>query len=339
VIDLVSLLQASLGKKPGKGAAKRQSGMSMEDPLKKYKSKRNFTVTPEPSEGGAAGGDQRQFVIQKHWASRLHYDFRLELDGTMKSWAVPKGPSYDPHDKRMAVHVEDHPISYNSFEGTIPEKQYGAGKVIIWDKGTWHPLDDPMRGYRAGNLKFELHGHKMQGKWALIKIKNPNSKQDAWLLIKEKDEFTRNGNDWTDKLRPLQEEIKRMKLPDGWYDGEIVVHDENGKPNFNLLQLAFDGSNRAQIVYFIFDAPYLKGYDIREVRSTAPSVAEEALEAKPSDTVRFSANSAPTPQELVVAACQMGLEGVIGKRRDSRYVNAPLAGLDQAEMRSCARNS
>src|SRR5471032_3328936 len=126
----------------------------MDDALKTYKAKRNFAITPEPAEGGAAGGEQLSFVIQKHWASRLHYDFRLELDGTMKSWAVPKGPSYDTHDKRMAVQVEDHPISYNSFEGTIPEKQYGAGKVVIWDKGSWHPLDDPRRGYQSGNLKF-----------------------------------------------------------------------------------------------------------------------------------------------------------------------------------------
>lgn len=108
--------------------------------------------------------------------------------------------------------------------------------------------------------------------------------------------ITRNGNDWTDKLRPLHDEIKRMKLPDGWYDGEIVVHDENGKPNFNLLQLAFDGSNRAQIVYFIFDAPYMKGWDLRDVRlDQRRPLLQEALEARPSDTVRFSAEFAPTP--------------------------------------------
>jgi len=134
----------------------------MSDALKVYQSKRNFAITSEPAEGGTPSRGARAFVIQKHWASRLHYDLRLELDGAMKSWAVPKGPSYDSHDKRMAVQVEDHPISYNTFEGTIPDKQYGAGKVIIWDKGTWEPLDDPVKGYAAGNLKFELHGHKMQ---------------------------------------------------------------------------------------------------------------------------------------------------------------------------------
>ena len=110
----------------------------------------------------------------------------------MKSWAVPKGPSYDPHDKRMAVHVEDHPISYNQFEGTIPDRQYGAGKVIIWDKGTWVPLEDPRKGYREGKLKFELHGHKLHGHWALVRMKGRgDGKQEPWLLIKETDEFAR----------------------------------------------------------------------------------------------------------------------------------------------------
>jgi bifunctional non-homologous end joining protein LigD len=165
--------------------------MATRSPLKAYKAKRNFAITPEPAEGGQPGGSARSFVVQKHWASRLHYDFRLELDGRMKSWAVPKGPSYDPHDKRMAVHVEDHPISYNQFEGEIPAKQYGAGKVIIWDKGLWTPIGDARKGYRAGNLKFEMHGHKLHGKWALVRMKGNGEKQEPWLLIKEKDEFAR----------------------------------------------------------------------------------------------------------------------------------------------------
>jgi DNA ligase D-like protein (predicted 3'-phosphoesterase) len=149
----------------------------MSDALKVYQSKRNFAITSEPSEGGTPSPNARAFVIQKHWASRLHYDLRLELDGTMKSWAVPKGPSYDNHDKRMAVQVEDHPISYNTFEGTIPDKQYGAGKVIIWDKGTWEPLGDPAKDYEAGNLKFEMHGHKMHGKWVLVRMKGKGEKR------------------------------------------------------------------------------------------------------------------------------------------------------------------
>ena len=165
--------------------------------LARYRAKRDFSITPEPAEGGESVAAGLQFVIQKHWASRLHYDFRLELDGTMKSWAVPKGPSFDTRDKRMAVHVEDHPISYNRFEGDIPEGQYGAGHVIIWDRGIWTPLEDPSTGYAKGMLKFTLQGHKMHGAWALIRIRNPNSKQDAWLLIKEKDEFVRPASEFS----------------------------------------------------------------------------------------------------------------------------------------------
>ena len=434
----------------------------MPDALKLYRAKRNFDITSEPAEGGIAGADALTFVIQKHWASRLHYDFRLELDGSMKSWAVPKGPSYDTHDKRMAVHVEDHPISYADFEGTIPPKQYGAGKVIIWDKGVWEPIGDPHEGYRKGNLKFAIHGHKMQGRWALIRMKGRGEKQEAWLLIKEKDEYarpadefsvvdelpdsvkalpmptparakvaalkaeagakagskaapkparkraepgktvakpaakpaarrastakarqtglpegavqaalpdklapelatlvdapphdaadwvfevkfdgyrmlariedgkvrlvTRNDNDWTDKLAALREELERIGLPDGWYDGEIVVHDEHGKPNFGLLQLAFDGVRRADIDYFLFDLPYCAGYDLRDVplverRAVLERVLKQVLKKASSDKVRFSAEFGDKPEELVVAACKLGLEGVIGKRRDSRYVS------------------
>ncbi|MFC5458851.1 DNA ligase D [Massilia niabensis] len=424
----------------------------MPDALEVYKSKRDFSITSEPAEGGQPAEDALTFVIQKHWASRLHYDFRLELDGTMKSWAVPKGPSYDTHDKRMAVHVEDHPISYSDFEGTIPEKQYGAGKVIIWDKGTWEPVGDPEEGYRKGNLKFRLHGHKMHGNWVLVRMKGRgDEKQEPWLLIKEKDDYarpaeefsvvdelpdsvkalpmpgtsekvpakvkaeahskppakaktritrakadaaavegakkaraaettgglpegaveasppeefapelatlvdgpppnpeewvfevkfdgyrmltriengavrliTRNNNDWTDKLRPLQQELERMGLPDGWYDGEIVVHDANGRPNFGMLQLAFDGTGGASIMYFIFDAPYLGGYDLRNVALVERrALLEAALNgAQPSEKVRFSSEFGTDPEGLVAAACKIGLEGVIGKRRDSRYVS------------------
>ena len=420
----------------------------MPDALKVYKAKRNFTITSEPAEGGTPGLGALTFVIQKHWASRLHYDFRLELDGTMKSWAVPKGPSYDTHDKRMAVHVEDHPISYSDFEGTIPAKQYGAGKVIIWDKGTWEPLEDPHKGFAKGSIKFEMHGHKMRGRWTLVRMKDRgNEKQEAWLLIKEKDEYarsseefslvdempdsvkslpmpervqrkvealreeaeeeapapkkraaakkaaakpaaaakkkpaakakvapasdevvlpekfspelatlvdapppdpenwvfevkfdgyrmlariedgavrliTRNANDWTDKLLPLKVELERMKLPDGWYDGEIVVHDESGKPDFGKLQLAFDGKHAEHIEFFLFDVPYFDGHDLRELPLIdRRGLLEQLLKKKKSDKVRFSAEFGTKPDELVVAACKIGLEGVIGKRRDSQYVS------------------
>nr|WP_319016869.1 DNA polymerase ligase N-terminal domain-containing protein [Diaphorobacter aerolatus] len=156
--------------------------------LSTYQGKRDFTKTPEPSEGGLTHATRLQYVIQKHWASRLHYDLRLELDGVMKSWAVPKGPSLDPHTKRMAVQVEDHPIAYNQFEGQIPAGQYGAGKVIIWDSGFWVPLSDPETAYHAGKLHFELHGHKLKGRWTLVRMHGrEKERQPPWLLIKEAD--------------------------------------------------------------------------------------------------------------------------------------------------------
>ncbi|MEO8486987.1 MAG: DNA ligase D, partial [Betaproteobacteria bacterium] len=160
--------------------------------------KRDFSVTPEPR-GKAAGRGKADlaFVIQKHAASHLHYDFRLELDGVLLSWAVPKGPSFDPADKRLAMHVEDHPIEYGDFEGVIPAKQYGAGTVMLWDRGTWHPIGDPDAGYKKGHLKFTLDGEKLAGAWTLIRTHGSKYGGDpgkqAWLLIKERDADARDG--------------------------------------------------------------------------------------------------------------------------------------------------
>jgi len=169
----------------------------MKDALAPYFGKRDFKVTSEP-QGGKASKGALTFVIQKHAASRLHYDFRLELDGTLKSWAVPKGPSLDPGDKRMAVHVEDHPIDYGRFEGTIPKGQYGAGEVIVWDNGTWLPVGDPQAGYRAGKLKFRLDGKKLHGGWTLVRMHGrEGERQEPWLLIKEKDEAARPSAEYS----------------------------------------------------------------------------------------------------------------------------------------------
>src|SRR6476646_8399000 len=137
--------------------------------LQRYAAKRDFEVTPEPKAEAAAPTPALSFVIQKHWASRLHYDFRLELDGVLLSWAVPKGPSLDPADKRMAMHVEDHPIEYGDFEGVIPPKQYGSGTVLLWDRGEWEPVGDAEAGYAQGKLKFVLRGEKLHGGWILVK--------------------------------------------------------------------------------------------------------------------------------------------------------------------------
>ncbi|MDP9975228.1 bifunctional non-homologous end joining protein LigD [Variovorax paradoxus] len=166
------------------------------NPLSRYWAKRDFAVTSEPRGRRARPGKALSFVIQKHAASRLHYDFRLELDGILVSWAVPKGPSYDPADKRMAIHVEDHPLSYGSFEGTIPPKQYGAGTVIVWDHGTWEPVGDPHEGLAKGKLVFRLHGQKMEGLWELVKIAKGGEKQEPWLLFKKRDEFARAKADY-----------------------------------------------------------------------------------------------------------------------------------------------
>jgi bifunctional non-homologous end joining protein LigD len=155
-------------------------------PLAKYWAKRDFGVTAEPRGERAAPSEKLSFVVQKHAASRLHYDFRLELGGVLVSWALPKGPSYDPADKRIAVHVEDHPLTYGSFEGIIPPKQYGAGTVIVWDNGTWEPVGDPQEGMAKGKLLFKLHGQKLLGLWELVKIAKPGEKQELWILFKKR---------------------------------------------------------------------------------------------------------------------------------------------------------
>ena len=178
--------------------------------LSQYWKKRDFGVTSEPRGEVARTGKALSFVIQKHAASRLHYDFRLELGGTLKSWAVPKGPSLDPKVRRMAVHVEDHPLSYASFEGVIPKGQYGAGTVIVWDRGTWEPVGDPQAGYKAGKLKFDMHGEKLRGRWNLVRMHGrEGERQEPWLLIKENDE----------EARPAAEYDVVEELPDSVLKG------------------------------------------------------------------------------------------------------------------------
>ncbi|CAN5600185.1 DNA ligase D [soil metagenome] len=414
--------------------------MAKDDALKTYRAKRNFSITTEPAEGGDSVQGAFQFVVQKHWASRLHYDFRIELDGSMKSWAVPKGPSYDPAVKRMAVHVEDHPISYNQFEGTIPEKQYGAGKVIIWDKGTWLPIGDAAKGYRDGKLKFELNGHKLKGHWTLVRMKGKSEKQEPWLLIKERDELarpdsefsvvdempdsvaqlsapsgaahelasneavtpakpraassrktaaktpasrtksalpampegarkaalpatfspqlatlvdappsdaddwvyeikfdgyrllarldkgkvalmTRNGHDWTHKLPALAESLAKLPVDTAWLDGEIVVQGENGAPDFQALQNAFDSAHTTRITYYVFDLPHCDGHDLTGVAlEQRRAMLAQLMQKNKAANLRFSDVFDAPAGDVVHSACALGLEGVIGKRRGSTYV-------------------
>jgi len=164
--------------------------------LEEYKRKRNFKQTPEPA-GKVERGKGHRFVVQKHRASHLHYDFRLEMDGVLKSWAIPKGPSLDPADKRLAMQVEDHPVSYFDFEGIIPPGNYGAGTVMVWDVGKWQPEGDAHAMLAGGDLKFNLDGDKLKGSFALIHIRSskPGNKGTEWLLIKHRDAYVQEPYD------------------------------------------------------------------------------------------------------------------------------------------------
>lgn len=386
-------------------------------PLERYARKRNFKVTSEPKAVRARTGKRLGFVIQKHWASRLHYDFRLELDGVLLSWAVPKGPSCDPKDKRMAIQVEDHPVRYGRFEGTIPAGQYGAGTVIVWDNGHWEPVGDPHEGLARGKLAFSLHGQKLAGLWELVRTSKPGASKDQWLLFKKKDNwarprddydvitalpdsvietplgpiedreprqdgvsqagepdlslarkaalpdrlapqlatlaahpptggdwicenkfdgyrilariesgkvklFTRRGLDWTSKMASLAEQIAKLGIERAWLDGEIVVLNERGVPDFNALQNAMDAARSATVTYYVFDVPYLGQHDLRAVPlRSRRTVLLKLFEDAELDRVRFSNTIEAAPGELLRAACQMQLEGIMLKRADAPYVS------------------
>ena len=401
--------------------------------LDDYNRMRDFAATPEPaakrSRKSAKTAHALQFCIQKHDASRLHYDFRLELDGALKSWAVPKGPSLDPKAKRLAVHVEDHPLDYATFEGNIPEGHYGAGDVIVWDRGVWIPQDDPHEAYEKGRLKFELQGEKLSGLWNLVRTHMPG-KQEQWFLIKHQDQaarpeseydvvqaepnsvlsdrslvpkrrgkaaaakavkqpekaaqakspkraakttlsgavagplpetlkpelatlvesapdgewlyeikfdgyrvmarienadvrlLTRNGHDWTHKLPRQAEALAALGLESAWLDGEMVVANDQGVPDFQALQNAFEAGSSGKIAYYLFDMPYLNGMDLRKVPVQERRAALAAvLEPNESPLLRFSDAFEETSEALLNSACQMQMEGLIGKRIGSAYVS------------------
>ncbi|MEY4563655.1 MAG: ATP-dependent ligase [Pseudomonadota bacterium] len=413
--------------------AARPASQPAPGPLDRYWSKRNFKETPEPRGVRGKASKALRFVVQKHDATRLHCDFRLELGGVLLSWAVPKGPSFDPATKRMAVRTEDHPMTYADFEGTIPPKHYGAGTVIVWDRGTWEPLGNPEEGLQAGKLAFVLHGDKLAGAWELIRLKKPGERQEVWLLFKKRDEharshaefdvvsalpdsvlsgtgpsrvakasskaaraktstehaapsdkapaaivklkskgssrpaktalpetispqlatlatavpatgewiyevkfdgyrvmtriargaptlITRGGHDWTAKMPSLAKALKALDLRSAWLDGEIVVFNEHGLPDFNALQNAFDRSRTASIVYFVFDLLFLDGHDLREQPLQARRALLKQLLADVKDEpVRFSADFEADAASVLQSACQLNLEGVIAKRADAPY--------------------
>ncbi len=411
--------------------------------LEHYRKKRDFKATPEPR-GRVAPKKRRElsFVIQKHAASHLHYDFRLELDGVLLSWAVPKGPSLDPSDKRLAMQVEDHPLDYGGFEGTIPAKQYGGGTVLLWDRGIWIPKGDAAIDYRKGHLKFDLVGEKLRGGWTLVRTQGGkyggNGKQ-AWLLIKERDDFarsgsdakvvddepdsvlsgrsleqvahdrehvwhsdrsvaanvhggaldrrqadavtaagasdpsavagakkarlpatlspqlatlvdacpsgdrwlhevkydgyrmvcrvdrgevgiySRNGKDWTAVLGAVAAAVKRLRIRSAWLDGEVVVMTPDGRTNFQRLQNALADPSVGALTYFIFDVPFLDGYDLRGATLTERKRLLRAILPDKDPLVRYGIEVQGSGDQFFAQACKLGLEGAVSKRVDSLY--------------------
>ncbi len=421
--------------------------------LVEYRRKRDFRKTPEPSGKRALRQAKRLYVVQKHDASHLHYDFRLQIGDVLKSWAVPKGPSLDPNDKRLAIEVEDHPLDYGSFEGVIPEGEYGGGTVMLWDRGHWEPVDDAEASYRAGKLKFELHGEKLRGIWNLVRSGRSQERgKPQWFLIKHRDdeardrsEFdvttkeplsvvsgrdleqiasdrdrvwgsdhsdghsarprvsktqsvrstgsvhaslgetrlraapaarrrakgaaptkapaiiepelatlvkqppageqwvyeikfdgyriighvagekvrfqTRNELDWTSKMPALANAVRRLKLKQAIFDGEIVVFDDRGVSQFQLLQNAFREAP-GKIVYTVFDLLFFQGEDLRD----RPLDERKELLASlrlPIDRgpIRYTEHFEGDGQKFLEAARNQGLEGIICKRRDRPYLS------------------
>jgi bifunctional non-homologous end joining protein LigD len=190
------------------------------DPLATYKAKRDFKKTPEPG-AKRARSKGNSFVIQKHAARRTHFDFRLEHDGVLKSWAVTRGPSLDPTQKRLAVMTEDHPLEYGKFEGVIPKGEYGGGPVMIWDRGTWEPIGDPDEGLAKGDLKFRLHGDRLNGDYVLVRMKpRKGEKRENWLLIKKRDDYAHYGDEPTEKF---ETSVKSGRTMDQIEHGDSAV--------------------------------------------------------------------------------------------------------------------
>jgi bifunctional non-homologous end joining protein LigD len=388
--------------------------------LKKYQDKRDFDKTSEPK-GKMSHTTHHMYIIQKHAASHLHYDFRLELNGVLKSWAVPKGPSLNPTVKRLAMHVEDHPVEYGFFEGIIPKGQYGGGTVMLWDKGLWIPLDNnPEQAYEKGHLRFELKAEKLNGRWDLIRFKD----QQHWFLIKHQDaqanlveditkeqpnsvltqlsieeisqhyekiwttkgatkaaktsfaplltlpsslkpqpfldwiapqlatlvshppqgedwlhevKFdgyrilafinnntvtlkSRNNNEWTNYFPQIVNDLKGLKLNNAVLDGEVVILNEEGKSDFQLLQNSIKGKQNADFNYYIFDLLYYDQYNLMPLPLIERKELLRQLVIPNHDTLRYSDYIKAEGKEVFDHACKMGLEGIISKQAQTAYI-------------------
>jgi bifunctional non-homologous end joining protein LigD len=417
--------------------------------LKEYKRKRDFKKTAEPAGSNPPSAPGHHYVIQKHAASRLHYDFRLELDGTLKSWAIPKGPSLDPAVKSLAVQVEDHPLEYATFEGIIPKGQYGGGTVMVWDQGTWEPEVDPKKGMKDGKLKFQLHGEKLHGSWALVRMGGrAGDGGKNWLLIKHTDDaakpsskldilkskprsvvtdrdldeiaadadavwsskaahngqhksatksrstktatrngsakiaianlsklagvrraalpkhfkpqlatlvsqvpagadwlhelkfdgyrilahidgpkkirlISRNDKDWTLRFQVIADALVDLPLKSAILDGEVVSLDAHGISNFQQLQNSLKTGDTDSLVYYIFDVPYLNGYDLTDVPliNRKQVLADILLPFNPENEgrLRYSDHIQGQGDSVLQHACRSAMEGIIAKRADSTY--------------------
>ncbi|NLE24872.1 MAG: DNA ligase D, partial [Clostridiaceae bacterium] len=372
----------------------------MKEKLSEYNQKRNFERTTEPEGIKVSSDEQLRFVVQHHIASKDHFDFRLEWNGTLLSWAVPKGPSYNPKEKRLAVKVEDHPLDYRNFEGNIPKGEYGGGVVMLWDEGLWEPYGNADEGLNEGVLKFVLNGRRLKGKWALIRLKGKEGEsKDNWLLLKEKDEYTktntgiseyttsirtgrtmteieagkdkrftknpfnsaevqlaelvntipegenwiyemkydgyrilafvegnsarlitRNGNDYTKRFFTVSNSLiefangKTMVL-----DGEMTIIDAAGKTNFQALQNYMKNPKGQNLTYIVFDLLALDGKDLRgKPLIDRKEILEELMKDAP-ENLYYSRHIKGSGKESFIAACEAGMEGIIGKKYDSIY--------------------
>ena len=368
--------------------------------LTEYNQKRNFERTLEPEGGTEHSEEGLRFAVQHHLARNDHYDLRLEWGGVLLSWAIPKGPSYNTRDKRLSVQVEEHPLEYRNFEGTIPKGEYGGGTVMLWDEGWWEPYTDVEQGLSEGVLKFALNGRRLKGKWALVRLKaKAGETKENWLLLKEKDEYvkpddgisefttsvrtgrtmleieagkdetitqnpfskadvqlaklvstiplgedwlyelkydgyrilafiesnsvrllTRNGQDYTKRFRDVASALIDLAAGRAMVlDGEMVVTDAAGNTDFQALQNYMKNPAAQNLTYILFDLLALDGKDLRQSRLIDRKEQLEALMKDAPKHLHYSRHVRGRGKESLVAACEAGAEGVIGKKAASTY--------------------